>query len=96
MRGKITESVIVIRGRMTHGALNDIRPSIKLAFPGPKFFPSTYTCPSRNLTWLELDDMSSTDRIELERRDDHQRYASYVTGQMVLPTLNVAREFLRD
>jgi hypothetical protein len=96
LRGKICEGVIVIRGRMTHGALNDIRPSIKLALPGPKFVPSTYTYPGMNLTWLELDDMPPTDRGELERRDDRQRYTSYVAGQMVLPTLNVAREFLRD
>ena len=96
LRGEISEGVIVIRGRMTHGALNDIRPSIKLALPGPKFFPSTYTYPGMNLTWLELDDMPPTDRGELERRDDRQRYTSYVAGQMVLPTLNVAREFFRD
>jgi len=96
LRGKIGEGVIVIRGRMTHGALNDIRPSFKLALPGPKFFPSAYAYPGMNLTWLELDDMQPIDRSELERRDDHQRYASCIAGQMVLPTLNVAREFFRD
>jgi hypothetical protein len=80
---------------MTHGPLNEIRPAVKLAYPGPKFFPSDYTYPGSNLTWLELDDMPPADRAELERRDDHGRYANHVAGHMVLPTLDVARQFYR-
>lgn len=95
VHGKIAEGILVIRGRMTHGPLNDIRPAIKPAYPGPKFFPSRYTYPGSNLTWLELQDMTAEDRAELERRDDHKRYADYVAGHMVLPTLDIAREFFR-
>ena len=96
IHGKIAEGILVIRGRMTHGPLNDIRPAIKLAYPGPKFFPSPYTYPGSNLTWLELDDMPAADRAELERRDGHKRYVDYVAGHMVLPTLDAARKFYRE
>jgi len=95
-RGEICEGVIVIRGRMTHGALNDIRPNMKTLFPGPNVFPSAYMYPGRNLTWLEFDDLPVTDRVELERRDTRQRYTTHVAGQMVLSTLNIALEFLGD
>lgn len=93
--GRIAEGILVIRGRMTHGALNDIRPAVKLAYPGPKFFPSNYVYPGSNLTWLELDDLPPNDRAELERRDDHKRHASHVAGRAVLPTLDIARQFYR-
>lgn len=39
--GKVAEAILVIRGRMTHGPLNEIRPALKLAYPGPKFVPRT-------------------------------------------------------
>ena len=95
VQGKVTEGILVIRGRMTHGPLNDIRPAFKVAYPGPKFFPSKYAYPGSNLTWLELDDMPPADRAELERRDDNGRYANHVAGYMVLPTLDIARQFYR-
>lgn len=95
IHGKVAEGILVIRGRMTHGPLNEIRPAVKLADPGPKFFPSNYTYPGSNLTWLELDDMPTADRAELERRDNRMRYADHVAGHMVLPTLDIARQFYR-
>ena len=96
VHGKVAEGILVIRGRMAHGPLNQIRPAVKLAYPGPKFFPSNYSYPGSNLTWLELDDMPPADRAELERRDSHGRYANHVAGFMVLPTLDIARQFYRS
>jgi hypothetical protein len=93
--GEILEGLLVIRGRMTHGALDDIRPAVKPAYPGPKFYPSDYAYPGANLTWLELADMPADDRAELEHRDTKNRYATHVAGRMVLPTLDSARRFLR-
>ena len=94
--GKVAEGILVIRGRMTHGPLTEIRPAVKLAYPGPKFFPSNYAYPGSNLMWLDLNDMPSADRAELERRDSHGRYANHVAGRMVLPTLDVARSSTDD
>ena len=94
--GQVAEGVLVVRGRMTHGPLTEIRPTVKLAYPGPKFFPSKYAYPGANLMWLELSDMPPLDQAELQRRDrSHSRYANHVAGHMVLPTLDVARQFYR-
>jgi hypothetical protein len=95
-RGEVTEGIMVIRGRMTHGSLDQIRPSIKLALTGPKFLTSEYTYTGFNLVWLELDELPDADRARVIAYDKRLRYADHVAGYLVLPTLDQSRRFLRD
>ena len=95
--GRVAEGIMVIRGRLTHGALNDLQPAFEGLYPGPNTFPGPFTYPGQNLTWRAVNEIPQPDRADLEARDKRDHfYRDHVGGSKVLSTLDAARSFFKQ
>ena len=76
---------------MTH----KLSPAYQPLYPSDDLYPSEYLFPGANLCWLDIGQMGSEVLAALRSREKtYPYYAGYVAGQIVLPTLAQAREFL--
>lgn len=91
--GRTTEGIVFLRGQKVHNIARAVRPEERDAYPSDTFFPSNWTYPGANLTWL-----SESELAEPLNRKANPTGGSYydndVAGHLVLPTLDIARNWL--
>jgi hypothetical protein len=93
--GCITEGIVALRGVKVHDITKEFSPVYQPLCPSENLAPSKYLSPGANLCWLPISQMRSEVLAVLQsRKKTYPYYAGYVAGQIVLPTLAQAREFL--
>ena len=93
--GNVAEGVCWMRGKMVHLLTNQVAPAQRPLYPSDDLYPSDHVYPGSNLTWRTVDEIdphlsSSRERNPMGR----EQFRRHVAGQVVLPSLLEARNFL--
>jgi len=91
--GKVTQGVVFLRGVLTHHLVKQVEPVPTPLYP--PFYPGPDTFPGANFTWLTTDVLLAIHPdVPKQQVAQFEHGRSHVAGQMMLPTLRQAIDFL--
>lgn len=92
--GKVTLGVTFLRGVLTHHLIKQVQPTTQLQYPSEDAYPGKYRFPGTNFVWITGAELSSKHTPDPGFAGNQPYYNSHVGGQMMLPTLEQAIDFL--
>ena len=90
--GRISESLIFLRGKATHLSFKNFAPDVRGTFPG-RAYPGEAT-PGQTYIWLRLDELDEPFVVPPRDRKFASDYTDLVADHAVVRILRTARDFL--
>ncbi len=92
--GKVTLGVVFLRGVLTHHLIKQVQPTRQPLYPSQDLYPSEYLYPGSNFVWISGTDLLRVHTPDPGHKKDLPYYESHVGGQLMLPTIKQAIDFL--
>ncbi|MCA1695511.1 MAG: hypothetical protein LC749_12695 [Actinobacteria bacterium] len=92
--GKITLGIVFLRGVLTQHVIKQVRPTKQPLYPSEDLSPSDDLSSGSNFVWISGTDLLEVHTPEPQFANVQPYYNSHVGGQLMLPTIRQAIDFL--
>jgi len=92
--GKVTLGILYLRGVLTHHLIKQVPPTSEPLYPSENLYPSEDLFPGANFVWISGADLNKVHTPDPQFAKSQPFYDSHVGGQLMLPTIRQAIDFL--